>query len=190
LLGSGKISGYGGWNNGHMEGTGHTTGELTLCGKTYRVDCLDGMNKSWGPRNDWGNKGATWIHVSLGLDFSAFFVFELEFEGKEAVYRPFRYGYIAERDKARQIVSASVKAQRSDLCVTRAVIQFTDDQGKSYEAVGTTIAGSPWYQFNPASVGFQVLMRFECDGRTGYSHIADFAGLNFISKGMREHFAP
>jgi len=187
---SAKMSGYGGWNNGHMESIGRTTGALTLRGKTYRVDCIEGMNKSWGPRNDWGSKGATWVHVNLGDDVSAFLIFEIEFEGKEAVYRPFKYGFLAEGGKRRQLVAASLKAQRSDLCVTRAIIQFTDDQGKSYEAVGTTIAGSPWYQFNPASAAFQVLMRFECNGQVGYSHIADFAGLNYMARGMAETFAP
>ncbi len=59
-LGSGKVEGYDGWNNGHMESKGHVTGELTLRGRRYAIDCLDGMDKSWGPRKDWGNKGASW----------------------------------------------------------------------------------------------------------------------------------
>lgn len=190
LLSTAKVAGYDGWNNGHMEGKGRTTGNLTLCGKTYQVDCVDGTNKSWGPRNDWGSKGVTWIHISLDDDFSAFLILGLSFINKEVVYGPFNYGYIASRGQRRPIVSASMTAQRLDMLVTRATIEFKDNQGKSYVAHGTTIAGAPWYNFNPASAAFQTLMRWECDGRSGHSHLADFSGLNFLSHGMADGFAP
>ncbi len=183
---SSAVAGYDGWNHGHMEGIGRTTGELTLRGKKYRIDCVDGMDKSWGPRPDWGQKGATWLHITLGENFGVFLVLGLEFDRKEIVYGPFKFGFISIDGHRRSIVSASMKAQRRDLHVTRAVVEFTDDQGKCYEAVGTTIAGAPWYHFNPASAAFQTLMRFECDGRVGYSHIADFAGLGFLSRGMAD----
>jgi hypothetical protein len=187
--GSATVAGYDGWNHGHMEGMGRVTGELTLHEKKYQVDCVDGMDKSWGPRPDWGQKGAVWLHVSLGDDFGVFLVLGLEFEKKEVVYGPFKFGFISLNGKRRSIVSASMKAQRMDMLVTRAVIQFTDDQGESYEALGTTVAGAPWYTFNPASAAFQTLMRFECNGRVGYSHIADFAGSGFLAQGMADHFA-
>lgn len=184
--GANKVAGYDGWNNGHMEGMGRTTGELTLRGKTYRIDSIDGMNKSWGPRPDWGQKGATWLHISLGEDFGVFLVLGLEFDQKEIVYGPFKFGFISINGKRRGIASASMIAQRRDMNVTCAVVRFTDDQGQSYEAVGATIAGAPWYSFNPASAAYQTLMRFECNGRVGYSHIADFCGNGFLSQGMAD----
>ena len=186
---SAKVAGYEGWNNGHMEGKGHTTGELTLRGRKYPIDCVDGTNKSWGPRNDWGNRGATWVHISIDDEFSAFLILGLSFKNKEIVYGPFNYGYIASHGKRRPIVAASMTAQRLDMLVTRATAQFTDSEGNSYVAHGTTIAGAPWYNFNPASTGFQTLMRWELDGRTGYSHIADFTGNGFLSQGMADEFA-
>ena len=186
---SAKVKGYDGWNTGHLEGKGHVTGELLLRGQKYRIDCVEGTNKSWGPRNDWGNKGATWVHIDLDEDFSAFLVLGLSFKNKEVVYGPFNYGYIASKGKRRPIISASMTAQRLDMLVTRATVELRDDQGKTYVAHGTTIAGAPWYSFNPASAGFQTLMRWECDGRTGHSHIADFCGIGFLSQGMADEFA-
>ena len=129
------------------------------------------------------------MHIDLDDDFSAFLVLGLGFKNKEVVYGPFNYGYIASKGKRRPIVSASMTAQRLDMLVTRATVELKDDEGKTYVARGTTIAGAPWYSFNPASAGFQTLMRWECDGRTGYSHIADFCGNGFMSKGMADEFA-
>ncbi len=187
--GSAAVAGYEGWYHGHMESIGHTTGTLRLHGRTYAVDCVDGMDKSWGPRPDWGQKGATWMHVTLGPDFGAFLVFGLVFDKKEIVYGPFKFGFIAEQGTRRVITKASMLAQRRDLHVTRAQVQFTDDQGRTYDAVGTTIAGAPWYNFNPSAAAYQTLLRFECEGRVGYSHIADFAGLGMLSQGMADEFA-
>ena len=185
-LGGGKVEGYDGWNNGHMESTGHVTGELTLRGRRYAIDCVDGMNKSWGPRRDWGNKGASWIHVNLGGTHGAFLVFGLAFESKELRYTPFKYGFLAVDGVRRPIVSAEMIAKRSDMLVTRADVRFQDDRGTDYTARGTTVAAAPWYNFNPSSAAFQTLMRWESDHGVGYSHIADFTGHAFLSEGMAD----
>ena len=184
-----KVAGYDGWNNGHMESKGRSKGSLLLRGKRYAIDCIDGMDKSWGPRRDWGNKGASWIHVNLGDDLGAFLVFSLAFENKELVYGPFAYGFLAVNGERRPIVSAAMTAQRSDMLVTRADVRFEDDLGNVYRARGTTIAAGPWYNFNPSSAAFQTLMRWESGNRVGYSHIADFTGLAFLSAGMSDNFA-
>lgn len=184
-----KMDGYDGWNNGHMEGIGHMTGELTFEGKRYRIDCIDGMDKSWGPRADWGSKAATWVHVTLGQDFSAFLCFGLEFRNKEIIYSPFKFGFVSVKGERKGIIGAAMSAERVEMIVTRAAIQFTDETGKSYEVNGTAIAGVPWYTFNPSCVAYQSLMRFESNGQVGYSHIADFSGLNFLAKGMSDQFS-
>lgn len=185
-LAGGQVEGYDGWNNGHMESKGRITGSLLLRGRRYDVRCIDGMDKSWGPRKDWGNKGASWIHVNLNDDLGAFLVFGLGFDRKEVRYGPFKYGFLADRGERRAIVSADMTAKRSDMLVTRADVRFEDDRGKAYAAVGTTIAAAPWYNFNPSSVAYQTLMRWDSDHGVGYSHIADFAGLGFLSDGMAD----
>ncbi len=185
-LGGGKVEGYDGWNNGHMESKGRVTGTLNLRGRRYAIDCLDGMNKSWGPRKDWGNKGASWIQVTLNDELSAFLVLSLSFEEKELRYGPFKYGFLAVDGQRRPIVSAEMRAKRSDMLVTRADVRFTDDRGQVYTARGTTVAAAPWYNFNPSSVAYQTLMRWESEHGVGYSHIADFTGHAFLSEGMAD----
>jgi hypothetical protein len=186
LIGGAKVAGYDGWNNGHMESKGRMTGWLRLRGKEYKVDCIDGMDKSWGVRRDWGNKGATWVQVGLGEDLNAFMVFGLRFDNKEVVYGPFNYGFVAVGGERRPLVKASMRADRSNMLVMRADVTFEDDRGDTYEVVGTTIAAAPWYNFNPSSAAFQTLMRWESGSRVGYSHIADFAGLGYLSEGMAD----
>lgn len=186
LLASAKMDGYDGWNTGHMESKGRITGTLSLHGREYRVDCNEGMNKSWGPRRDWGTKGGTWVHVDLGAAWSAFVVLGLNFDNKEVVYGPFKFGFVVVDGQRRPIMRATLKAQRCDMLVTRAVVEFEDDRGHRYDAVGTTVAAAPWYNFNPSSAAFQTLMRWENGAGVGHSHIADFAGLTHLSRGMAD----
>lgn len=181
-----EVDGYDGWNNGHLEGKGRVRGQLRLRDKTYAVDVIEGVNKSWGPRNDWGNKGASWVHVELGDGLGAFLVLGLDFEGREVRYGPFKYGYLLENGERRPLVSAEMTAKRSDMLVTSANVRFEDIAGNTYEARGTTVAAGPWYNFNPSSAGYQCLMRWEAGDRVGYSHIADFVGQYQLSLSMAD----
>jgi hypothetical protein len=162
------------------------TGTLRLRDKTYQVDCVEGVNKSWGPRNDWGNKGASWIHVDLGPDLTAFLVLDIAIEGRQMKYGALRYGYVLVNGERRPLLKAEMTATRSDMLVTSAKVSFEDDRGDVYHAYGKTIAAGPWYNFNPSSVGYQVLLRWESEGRSGHSHIADFVGMYYLSQTMAD----
>lgn len=181
-----KVEGYSGWNNGHLEGKGRVKGWLRLRDKTYQVDCIEGVNKSWGPRNDWGNKGATWVHVDLGETVRAFMILDVEFEDKTMRYGGFRYGYVLVNGERRPLMDAELTAKRSDMLVTAANVRFVDDRGEVYTARANTIAAGPWYNFNPSSCGYQVLMRWESEGHVGYGHIADFVGQYALSLNMAD----
>ena len=181
-----KVDGYSGWNNGHLEGKGRVTGQLRLRDKTYTVDCVEGVNKSWGPRNDWGNKGASWIHVDLGADLTAFFVLMLDFDGRQVRYGPLKYGYVLINGERRPLLAAQMTATRTDMLVTSAKVSVTDDRGDVYHAYGKTIAAGPWYNFNPASAAYQCLLRWESGDRSGHSHIADFVGQYYLSLNMAD----
>ena len=180
------VQGYSGWNNGHLEGKGRVTGTLRLRDKTYQVDCIEGVNKSWGPRNDWGNKGATWIHVDLGEDVRAFLILDIDFQGRDMIYGGLRYGYVLVNGERRPLMSAQMDAKRTDMLVTSANVRFVDDRGEEYFARGKSIAAGPWYNFNPSSCGYQVLLRWESSSRAGYGHIADFVGQYALSLNMAD----
>lgn len=178
--------GFGGWSNGHMESIGHSLGELTLHGKRYRIDCVDGLNKSWGPRTDFGVRGTSWMHITSGPEFGVFLAFDLLVEKREVVYGPLRFGFVAEGGRKIGIVKANARAQRTAMLGMRIEVDFTDVEGREYHAVGTSVGAAPWYHFNPHCVSYESLFRFECEGRTGYSCVGDFMGMNFLSSGMNE----
>jgi len=101
------------------------------------------MNKSWGPRKDWGGGeqgGTPGFMLSLGPHPGAFLlVLGLEFENKEAVYGPFKFGYVVVDGERRPLVRAVMRAQRFDMLVTRAVVELEDDRRRrsAGSAVGT-----------------------------------------------------
>lgn len=187
-ISSAKVPGYQGWHNGHMEVVGRITGELKLHGKTYKVDCIDGVDKSWGPRLDYGQQGASWFHVTTRDNFSAYFAVALNFDNKELVYGPLRFGYVAEDNQNFAITDVNMKCQRRDMHALRAEVDFKDVRGREYHALGTPLAAAPFH-FNPSVISYQTLMRWECGGETGYSHFTDFVGLNFLSSGMADKHA-
>jgi hypothetical protein len=182
---SAKVPGYEGWHNGHMEVAGRIQGVLELHGKKYRVDCIDGVDNSWGPRLDYGQQGASWLHVTAGEDFSAFLAVALSFDSKELVYGPLRFGYVAENGRNTAIVEAEMKSQRRDMHSLRTWVRFKDAANRVYEALGTPLAAAPFH-FNPSVVSYQTLMQWELGGKTGVSHLTDFLGLNFMSQGMSD----
>lgn len=184
--GQSKVQGYSGWNNGHLEGKGRVKGWVRLRDKTYQVDCIEGVNKSWGPRNDWGNKGATWVHIDLGERMRAFMVLDIDFKDRTMVYGGLRYGYVLVDGERRPLLSGELVAKRSDMLVTSADARFTDDRGEVYAARGMTIAAGPWYNFNPSSCGYQVLLRWEGKQGAGHGHIADFVGMYALSQAMAD----
>ncbi|MGD9663112.1 MAG: hypothetical protein AB7U63_17790 [Porticoccaceae bacterium] len=184
-----KVPGYEGWHNGHMESNGRITGTLELNGKKYRVDCIDGMDKSWGPRPDFGQEGASWLHVSTGNDFSAFLAVALNFDQKEIVYGPLRFGFVSDNGETTGIVEAEMKSQRRDMHSLRTTIKFRDAKNRVFEAVGTPLAAAPWYTFNPSAVSYQTLMQWQCNGKTGASHLTDFVGINYLARGMADQYS-
>jgi len=181
-----KVEGYGGWNNGHLEGKGRVRGKLRLRDKTFEIDCVEGVNKSWGPRNDWGNQGASWIHVDLGDGLSAFMIMGLSIEERKVRYGPLKYGYVLVGGERRPLLQAEMTATRTDMLVTSAKVSFEDDRGERYHAIGQTVAAGPWYNFNPSSAGYQCLMRWTSGDRVGHSHIADFVGQYYLSLNMAD----
>ena len=161
-------------------------GSLRLRDRHYAVDCIDGVNKSWGPRNDWGNKGGTWVHVDLGEGLRAFLILDIAFEGRDMVYGAFRYGYVLVDGERRPLMAGALTARRAYMLATSAEVWFEDDRGTRWSARGTTVAAGPWYNFNPSSCAYQVLMRWEADGQVGYGHIADFVGQGAVSRHRAE----
>lgn len=175
------------WANGHYDMIGHVTGTLELRGKQYEVDCYDGMDRSWGPRAEVGNRAAAWIHVTLGEEFGLHLGMSLAMRNGEIVYDAFKFGYVMEHGEIYGITEAAVEASRVDLVPVSNHITATDVRGKRHEFFGAAVGGAPWYSFSPAYVSCQSLFRYEHGGRVGYAEATDVLGLEFLAQHNSRH---
>jgi len=176
---------------GHFDLLGRVTGEFELHGQTYQVDCIDGMDHSWGPRYEdtatTGSRAASWMHVSFGDDFGLHLAMALDIRDGQVVYDGLRFGYVMDQGEVYGLTWAEVQTERVDMLGVSNHIQARDVRGREYEFFGTAVAAAPWYTFNPCCVSFQTLYRYRDGNRVGYNEGADIFGLNFLSERLSRH---
>ncbi len=172
------------WSSGHFEVKGHITGELELRGQIFEVDYYDGMDHSWGPRQEVGTRSVSWISVNFGPELAMHLAVPMNISGGAVTYDPIRFGFVTEGGETFGITAATVQAERVDLLAVSNHITATDVRGRTYEFFGTVVGGHPWYSFNPSHVCFQVLMRYRDGDREGFGEFGDIFGLDYLAERM------
>lgn len=175
------------WAGGHLDFLGRVRGELTLRGRTYQIDAMGGMDRSWGTRTELGQAAISYIHIPFDEDLGIHLVTGVELVGGEVRYGPLRFGYVHEGDKVHGITSASVSGNQQGLSPFRNEITVTDSSGRSLTVRGSAIAAAPWYTFSPSYVTFQSLMDYELDGKHAYGLMADTYGIEFLADRTSRH---
>lgn len=175
------------WENGHFEVKGRITGELELRGRSYTVDCYDGMDHSWGPRTEVGTRAVAWVSVNFGEDLAMHLAMLLSIENGHVVYESLRFGFVVENGEMHGLVDATVEATHTSMLAMSNRICATDVRGKQYEIFGTAISSHPWYSFNPSHVSFQGVFRYHYGDRVGYGEMADIFGLDYLAERMSRH---
>lgn len=175
------------WAGGHLDFLGRVTGSLTLRGKSYEVDAMGGIDRSWGSRTELGQAAISYVHIPFDEDFGIHLVVGAELDGDEATYGPLRFGYVYEGGKVYGITEATMKGSHVNLLPTGNHIAVTDERGRSFEMYGTSIASAPWYTFSPSYATFQSLMRYELNGNVGHGLMADVWGIEFLAARLSRH---
>jgi hypothetical protein len=175
------------WENGHFEAKGHITGELTLRGRRYTVDCYDGMDHSWGPRAETGTRAVAWVSVNFGPELAVHLAVLLNIEEGEVLYERLRFGFVVEHGEVHAVVDAEITAEHTQMLAINNKIRATDIRGKTYEFYGTAISSHPWYSFNPSHVSYQGVFRYHWGDRIGYGEMADIFGLDYLAERMSWH---
>ncbi len=175
------------WENGHFEVKGHITGELELRGRTYRVDCYDGMDHSWGPRAETGTRSVAWVSVNFGPELAMHLAVLISLDGGTVTYERLRFGFVSRHGEVRPILTAAITAEHTSMLAISNHIVATDDQGESYEFFGEVISAHPWYTFNPSHVSYQGVFRYHWGGKIGYGEMADIYGLDYLADRMSRH---
>ena len=172
------------WMNGHFEAKGHVTGNLTLRGRKYKVDCYEGMDHSWGPRPELGTRSVSWMSLNFGEELAFHLAIPMNIVDGEVHYDALRFGFVVDQGKVYGLVEASVQASRVQMMCVNNHIRVKDVRGREYEIFGTAVAGHPWYSFNPSHVSFQSYMRYQCGTRIGYGEVGDIFGLDYLAQRM------
>lgn len=166
--------------SGHYEITGRITGRLTLRGKEYRVDCVDTLDRSWGPRKERGNGNATWIHGSFGEELTVHAFLGLD-PASESGFGPLISGYALDKGVLAGLVAAEGEVERSGILPMSNLLRVEDKLGRRYELSGAAINGCVWAPF-PSMVYTQSFMRWNHAGRIGYGIQQDVISRAYLTR--------
>jgi len=156
-------SGY----KGHFDMHCRTRGTLKVRGKEYRVDIVDRMNHSWGPRPemDIPPTNSIWAQFGEGLGFRMHL--HLNPELPTGQDQRFAHGYLLDTGEVYALVDAKVTTTRLGIVPISVDVVCTDQRGRQYALHGTPLAGAPWRAYSTA-VCWCGLMRWDHADRTGH----------------------
>ena len=170
------------WTKGHYDLIGRIEGELELYGHKFAVSCVDGLDRSWGPRAEWNSAPVSWMHMTFGDDLAFHLVVTLDVINSQPVYTIFRFGYAVVDGEVCAITDAEVDAESVGMLGRHRVIRITDAKGRKWEMVGAAIAAAPWHTAYTSFISFQSLYRWTMGERVGFSNVTDVIGVTTLSK--------
>ena len=172
------------WSKGHYDLVGRITGELQLYGKDYEVNCVDGLDRSWGPRAEWDAAPVSWMHMTFGDDLAFHLIMTLDVVDGRTVYTTFRFGYAVVDGEVSAIVAAEVEGEGCGMLGMHRTVRMTDEKGRQFEMIGSAIAAAPWHTAYSSFISFQSLYRWTMGSRVGFSNVTDVIGVTTLSRRM------
>lgn len=171
------------WSHGHFDLKGHITGTLTLRGQRYAVDCFEGMDRSWGPRNETPDRATSYISVNMGPALSMWLTLTLDvLPDGQVRYEKVNSGFLVEHGEVTPIVDAQVRATTVDMLAISDHIVATDARGRRHEFFGAAIGTRPMGSINPSIAAFVSLMRYQSQGLVGHGGHGKLFGLNYLAQ--------
>lgn len=169
------------WTKGHYDLVGRITGTLELYGKRFDVSCVDGLDRSWGPRAEWNSAPVSWMHLTFGDDLAFHLVVTLDVVNSQQIYTTFRFGYALVDGESCAVIAAEVKGESVGMLGMHRIVRITDAKGRQWEMVGAAIAAAPWHTAYTSFISFQSLYRWTMGSRTGFSNVTDVIGVTTLS---------
>ena len=169
------------WTKGHYDLVGRITGELELYGQRFDVSCVDGLDRSWGPRAEWNSAPVSWMHLTFGDDLAFHLVVTLDIVNGQQIYTTFRFGYAVVDGECCAVTAAEVEAESVGMLGMHRIVRITDAKGRQWEMVGGAIAAAPWHTAYTSFISFQSLYRWTMGDRVGFSNVTDVIGVTTLS---------
>ncbi len=167
---------------GHFDQSGHYEGEITLRGTTHPIDCVSTMDHSWGVRAERQTSRLSWMHAHFSDELVVHGLFDFSTEnGPDAPSGlSMTHGYVLDHGKVHGLKAGTGTTWRRGFYPDAIQISVTDAANRTWALEGTGLTTFPW-QSQPGVVGHNALLRWTCDGRTGYGECMDFIGLGELT---------
>ena len=159
------------WNfadayNNHFDMSAHVTGEITVRGERFAVDCVQVMDHSWGPRTEVDLAAMMWLGATFDNNFAIHAFFPAD-PAETEILRPLAHGYVTENGEVRGLVRGQLHVTRLGYQPVAVVFDAEDETGRTYRLYGATIAGGPWPVYPNLDVGL-ALVRWTMGDKVGH----------------------
>lgn len=143
--------------SGHYDVTYRITGELVVRGKSYRVDCVDTGDRSWGPRAERDNSAVIWWHASFGEALTCHLFTGHDLARRDAL-GPHVSGYVLDDGELYGVTSSTGTQEYRNAMPMGGLVNVVDTRGKTFRFTYSTVNGCYWAAY-PSNTYLQASMR-------------------------------
>ena len=158
-----------GWSTafgGHFEITGRVRGVAVLRGQRHTVDCIDTLDRSWGPRQERDNSNAVWLHGSFGEALTVHALLGVD-PARGPEFGALISGYVLEDGQVYGLTRCTGRSERRGMIALSTTLTATDTRGKVFELTAAALNCAPTAPY-PSVLYTQSLMRWHHGDRVGY----------------------
>ena len=174
---------------GHFDMTGRATGTLIVRGQEYEVDCIERMDRTWGPRDEMlGTPAMNSISATFGPDLAFHVIARMDPDAPVDRNLELAHGYVLDGDEAYGIQTGSLTTRRVGTVVVSLDMELTDIRGETYDLHASPDIGAPWMSV-PGGLAWNSLMHWwdRGSGREGYGVVMENHPMPWLNErfGMR-----
>ena len=167
---------------GHFDLTGRATGTLTVRGRTFKVDSIERMDHSWGPRDPMVIKNMYIVSATFGPDLAFHMICPWNPDLKGAEQFQLTHGYVLDQGKVYGLTSElTMTSNHHGLMCTGLQMTVKDTRGKRFHLRATADVGAPWSPY-PSAITFNSMMRWSYGDRDGYGVVLPNYNLPYLNQ--------
>lgn len=168
--------------SGHVDMSGRVSGEVTVRGRTFKVDSIERMDRSWGPRHPMKTKSMFIVSASFEPDLAFHMICPWDPDQSGADAFSLTHGYVMEGDQVWGLTSdAQISAGHHGMICTSLDMVVNDTQGRRWELNAVADIGAPWIAA-PSAMTHNALMRWRLgEGRPGYGVVLKNYSLPYLN---------
>ncbi len=184
MCASGSEAGKFSWGNaydGHFDQTGRVTGEVSVRGESYAIDCVSTMDHSWGPRPERGKPNMSWLHAHIDNETALHAILSFDADVDDTQLS-LAHGYALSGGHVYGLAAGSGTVARGpDRFADSIVLEFKDSRGEAHQLSGQALTNFPW-QCWPNMIAFNVLAHWKYNEREAYGEVQEFFELPKLNR--------